>query len=208
MAWKCYSCGTNNPNDADVCQKCGGTVAAPKSFYVHWIFGGAVFFFIVYLAGTMAGGVLVEAYVAPSKDAILAEANLLKKDAEPEIKTLDSIKPDERAAAKASAVAKAKEKTSAVIQGVLFWIFPAILFILCGAMVGFISDGKTIIEAGIASVAGQVGGFALHAYLLDTGFQWMVLAIGVVPGFALGFLGAWLGEIMQDRKERAGGITG
>ncbi len=208
MAWKCYSCGTSNPNDADMCQKCGGTVAAPKSFYVVWIFGGAVFFFIVYLAGTLAGGTLVEAAVAPEAEEIIVEANALKKDHDPEIKSVDTLEPEALAAAKASAVSKAKESMSSVLKGVLYWVLPVLLFILCGIIVGFISDGKTIIEAGLGSVVGQVGGFMLHMYVFKTGLPWLALLVGIVPGFGLGFLGAWLGEIIQERKERAGGITG
>ena len=60
MGWSCYSCGTKNPNSADECQKCGGTVAAPSNFYIGWVFGGAIFFLVVYIAGTLAGGVLVD----------------------------------------------------------------------------------------------------------------------------------------------------
>ena len=172
-----------------------------------WIFGGAIFFFIVYLAGTLAGGVLVEAAVMPGDEEILKEANSLKKDADPEVTSLDTLEPDALAAAKAKAVSKAKAEMSPILQGVLYWLFPVLLFVICGIIVGFISDGKTIIEAGIGSLVGQAGGFVLHVFVLDTGLPWMALFVGLVPGFGLGFLGAWLGEIIQERKERAGGIT-
>jgi len=208
MAWKCYSCGNANPNDADVCQKCGGTVAAPKSFYVVWIFGGAIAFFLVYLAGTLAGGVLVEAAAMPRDEQILAEANTLRKEGVPEFKNINTLKPEEKAAAKAIAVSKEKAKMNFICKGVLFWILPVLLFILGGLMVGFMSDGKTIIEAGIGSLVGQAGAFALHFFVLDTGLEWMVLLVGLVPGFGLAFFGAWLGETIQDWKERRGGITG
>ena len=208
MAWTCYSCGTKNPNSADQCQKCGGTVAAPRSFYIIWIFGGAVFFFITYLAGVLAGGVLVESVVAPEGDAVLAEVNAGLGEKVDPFGSLDTVPPDKTAAAKASLIARAKAEMSPALRGVLQWLFPVLLFIISGAIVGFVSDGNTILEAGLGSMVGQAGAFLLLMYVFENDLGWLALGIGIVPGFGLGVLGAWLGEVFQERKERAGGITG
>ncbi len=207
MAWTCYSCGVKNPKTADVCQKCGGSVAAPANFYVQWIFGGAVFFLIFYITGTFAGGVLIESVAVPENSAVLAEINAARKADVPEYKSLETAEPEMLTAAKAVVTEKNKAKMSGLFKGVLYWCFPVVLFVLCGIIVGFISDGKTILEPGIGSILGQAGGVALHMYVFDSDLTWMVMAIGVVPGFGLAALGAWLGEIIQDRRERAGGIT-
>ncbi|MFO8071824.1 MAG: hypothetical protein R6V85_08110 [Polyangia bacterium] len=203
MAWTCYSCGTKNPNSADQCQSCGGTVAAPRSFYVHWIFGGAVFFFVTYLAGTLAGGTLVEFAVSPSDAAVLARVNAdLEKGMDP-YDNIDTVEAEKKAAARAAVVTKARDALNPIINASLYWVLPALLFIICGIIVGFVSDGKTVLEAGFGSIVGQAGGFLLHHFVFGTGLPWLVLAIGIVPGFGLGVLGAWLGEIIQDRKEQA-----
>jgi hypothetical protein len=204
MAWKCYSCGTKNPNSADTCSKCGGNVAAPKSFYIGWVIGGGFIFALFYMVGTFAGGVVVAALASPKDPAILAEVNASKKAEDPIAESLSEVKPEQVIAAKAVALDKAKNAMSPVLRAFITWIFPAILFILSGALVGFMSDGKTIIEAGIGAAIGQVGGFLLHVYVFHTGFSWLALAIGIVPGAALAILGAWIGEIMQLRKESAG----
>jgi hypothetical protein len=207
MAWTCYSCGVKNPRSADVCQKCGGSVAAPANFYAQWIFGGAVFFLVFYVTGTFAGGVLIESVAVPENSAILAEINAARKADVPEYKSLETAEPEALTAAKAVVSEKNKAKMSGLLKGVLYWCFPVVLFVLCGIIVGFISDGKTILEPCIGSILGQAGGVALHVYVFDSELTWMALAIGVVPGFGLAALGAWLGEIIQDRRERAGGIT-
>jgi hypothetical protein len=210
MAWNCYSCGTKNPNSADQCLKCGGTVAAPRSFYVQWVFGGAVFFFVVYLAGVLAGGVLVEAVVTPEDGAVLAEVNANLADGAGAYKSLETVEPDKKAGAKASLIARAKAGMSLPLRLILTWLLPVLLFVICGIIVGFVSDGRTVLEAGFGSILGQAGGFAVIKYLIDIDLDLdlLVLAIAVVPGFGLGVVGAWLGEWFQERKERAGGITG
>jgi len=210
MTWACYSCGTKNPNSADQCQKCGGTVAAPRSFYVGWIFGGGIFFLVFYLAGTLAGGVLVE-FAAAAEDAdIVSYANDNRKEDESKIDKIEQLgnEPERFAAAKAAVIERNKAALSKFVKELIYWCLPALLFVICGIIVGFVSDGRTVLEAGLGSVVGQVLGWVLHVFVLDTGMPWLLLAIGIVPGFGLGMLGAWLGEWIQERKERTGGITG
>ena len=204
MAWKCYSCGTKNPNSSDTCSKCGGNVAAPKSFYVGWVLGGGVIFALFYLVGTFAGGVVVSMITAPPDRAVLAELNASKKAEDPSYASLNEARPEQVTAARAVAAEKSKKAASPVLRGLITWVVPAILFVLSGMLVGFMSDGKTIIEAGIGSAVGQIGGFLLHLYVFESGFSWLALIIGVVPGAGLAILGACLGEIMQLRKEAAG----
>jgi hypothetical protein len=204
MAWNCYSCGTKNPNSSDTCSKCGGNVAAPKSFYMGWVFGGGVIFALFYMVGTFAGGVVVAALATPKDDVVLAEVNASKKAEDPIAASLSEVKPEQVTAAKAVALEKGKKAMSPVLRGFITWILPAVLFILSGALVGFMSDGKTIIEAGIGAAVGQIGGFLLHLYVFHTDFSWLALIIGIVPGIGLAILGAWIGEIMQLRKEAAG----
>jgi hypothetical protein len=208
MGWKCYSCGTENSNKEAMCTKCGNTVAAPSSFYVHWIFGAAMFFMVFYLAGTMAGGVLVEAISAPQDEDVLIKGNQLRKEGTSEFKSIMEMNFEEQAAARALAGQEAKSAMSPVLRGLIQWTLPVILFILCGIIVGFVSDGVTIIEAAIGSALGQTLAVVLTLYVFKAdSISWMAFGIGVLPGIGLGALGAWLGEIIQDRKERAGGIT-
>jgi hypothetical protein len=210
MGWSCYSCGTKNPNSADQCQKCGGTVAAPRSFYIGWIFGGGMFFLVTYIAGTLAGGVLVEFVASPENEDILAYANANKQEGETDAKSVEHLanEPERLAAAKAAVIERNKSKLSSFTKGLVYWCLPVVLFVICGIIVGFVSDGRTVIEAGLGSVVGQGVGWVLHVYAFETGLPWLALAVGIVPGFGLGVLGAWLGEVLQERKERAGGITG
>jgi hypothetical protein len=205
MAWKCYSCGTKNPNRVDTCSKCGGNVAAPRSFYVSWVFGGGIIFALFYLIGTFAGGVVVASIAAPKDPAIIVELNASKKPDEPIVKSLMEVKPDQVTAARAIAAEKAKKAMSPVLRGLITWIFPALLFVLSGIIVGFMSDGRTVIEAGLGSVIGQIGGFLLHIYVFKTAdFNWLYLIVGMAPGVGIALFGAWLGEILQLRKEAAG----
>ena len=74
MPWRCYTCGTKNPNSADTCKECGGNVAAPSKFYLHWVFGSAVFFFVVYMAGTFFGGTLLEVAATPTDSEVMSHA--------------------------------------------------------------------------------------------------------------------------------------
>ncbi len=161
MSWFCYSCQAKNPNSADTCVKCGGTVALPKKFYVQWVFGSAVFFMATFILGSYLGGILM---------------------------TLSN---------------------SALYQVLILRIWPALLFVVCGIVVGFASDGVTILEAGLGSVLGQ--GLAVSVFVLfmdDFPIGWLDFIFGALPGAGLAILGAWIGEKIQLRKEQAGGITG
>jgi ribosomal protein L40E len=204
MAWKCYSCGTKNPNSADSCSKCGGNVAAPKSFYVGWVFGGGVIFAIFYLIGTFAGGVVIATIAAPQDATVIAEINATKKAGDAVVLALGEAKPEQVVAARAVAAEKSIKAMSPVLRNLFTWIFPAFLFVLSGVLVGFMSDGRTVLEAGIGAAVGQIGGFLLHMFVFKSDLGWLALGIGLVPGAALAVLGAWYGEIFQLRKEAKG----
>jgi hypothetical protein len=199
MAWTCYSCGTKNPNSAAECQKCGGTVAAPRSFYIQWIFGGALFFVIFYLVGTFIGGILVEFAAAPSEADILAAAQA----AGVKSKSVDTLEPEQLSKAKTAAINRAKEGMSGVVKGVLYWFLPGLLFLICGVIVGFVSDGRTVLEAAIGSVVGQVLGFVLMRFMFQHSIGWIALAACLVLGFFFAGAGAYLGEAIQEKRERA-----
>ncbi len=201
MSWTCYSCETKNPNSADACSKCGGNVAAPSNFYLQWVFGGAAFFFVTYLAGVFIGGTLVEFKVSPSDPEIFAMA----KTQGAEVGSVMELKPDQAKAAKATLVAKAKAEMSPFMMYFTYWFISFLLFIVCGAIVGFVSDGRTVIEAGLGSVIGQISGFLVLVYGLETEMSWAALIVGLVIGAGLAILGAWLGEAIQERRERVGG---
>jgi hypothetical protein len=185
-------------------------VAAPRSFYAGWIFGGGIFFFVFYMAGTAAGGVFVEFAASAEDKDIIAYANDNMREGDSKIKEILQLgnDPERLAAAKAAVIARNKAAMSDAAKQIIFWVLPALLFIICGAIVGFVSDGRTVLEAGLGSILGQAGGWALLVFRFDAQLSWLVLAIGIVPGIGLGMLGAWLGEWIQERKERAGGITG
>lgn len=201
MAWTCYTCGTKISNKEDTCPKCGGNTAAPQSFYIHWIFGGMLFFLVAYVVGAFVGGTLVEVYVSPSESEILKKAKVKEGEEKPD--SIMKLKPEVLKAAKEAAINKAKAKMSPVLRNLIQWFLPMILFFVFGALVGFVSDGKTIWEAAIGSILGQVGGFLLLHYVFDVGIGWLNMGIGIVPGFGLAMLGAWFGEAWQDRRERA-----
>ena len=137
MAWKCYSCGTKNPNKADTCAKCGGNVAAPKSFYLTWVIGGGVFFTVFYLIGTFAGGVVVATIAAPEEPAVLAEVNAAKQADAPVATSLTEVTPEQAIAARAVATEKAKKAMSPALRELITWIFAALLFIKSEVIVGF-----------------------------------------------------------------------
>lgn len=78
-------------------------------------------------------------------------------------------------------------------------------FILAGIIVGYKSPGVTIKEAAIAGALGVILNFFFIYYglgaitILDTEF----IAIGLSGGFILSFVGGWIGEELQKRKEGA-----
>jgi hypothetical protein len=198
MPWRCYSCGTKNPNKSDTCEACGGNVAAPRSFYLHWVLGGAAFFLVTYLVGTFIGGTLVELSVTPDDATILAAARANGVKAESAM----ALKPEEAKEARDAIIAKAKLGMSPAARYFLHWFLPAILFAVCGAIVGFVSDGRTIVEAGLGSIVGQAVGFILMVHAFGHEIGWISLVIGLAVGCGLAVFGAWLGEGLQDRRER------
>lgn len=199
MSWTCYSCSHVNPNSADTCQKCGGTVAAPSNFYIQWVLGGALFFLITYILGTFVGATLIEFMVAPDEPQVLVQAQSMGVQA----KTMNDLQPEEKEKAKTALISRAKEQMSPLLGGLVYWFLPTLLFIICGGIVGFISDGKTIWEAALGSIVGQGSGFALLRYVFDVELSWMALVVGLPIGFALAILGAWQGEKIQEHRERA-----
>ena len=161
MSWTCYSCQTINSDKEATCIKCGGTVAAQKKFYLHWVFIGALFFMITFILGTYLGGVLMAL------------------------------------------------SDSAIYQATILRLLPAILFVVCGIIIGFASEAITILEAGLAAILGQGIAVGIFIYLIgESPIGWMDFLIGAIPGALLATLGAWIGEKIQYRKEQAGGITG
>ncbi|HTR80456.1 MAG TPA: hypothetical protein VMM58_02420 [Bacteroidota bacterium] len=75
-------------------------------------------------------------------------------------------------------------------------------FIVAGIIVGYKSPGVTIKEAALAGVLGVI----LNFFFIYFGFGAMLdmefLIIGLIGGFILSFVGGWIGEEMQKRKER------
>ncbi len=199
MSWTCYSCSHVNPNSADTCQECGGTVAAPRNFYIQWVFGGALFFLVTYILGTFVGATLIEFMVAPAEPEVLVQAQTMGVQA----KTMNDLQPAEVESAKLALILSAKQQMSPFLSGLVYWFLPTLLFVLCGAIVGFISDGKTIWEAALGSAIGQSAGFAILRYAFDAEISWLALAVGLPIGFALAILGAWQGEKIQERREQA-----
>ena len=199
MSWQCYSCGTKNPNSADTCSQCGGNVAAPSKFYLHWVFGSALFFIAVYMAGTFFGGILLEVAASPTESEIIAHA---KADGA-KVDSVISLQPDQLAKAKAKAIEQHKAEMSGATKTMLYWFLPVILVFFCGGIVGFISNGKTIIEVGIGSVIGQVGGYLLQRVAFQSEASVLAISIVVIIGIIVSMLGAWVGEILQGKRERA-----
>ncbi len=205
MSWKCYSCGTENDNKNTECLNCGNTVAAPKNFYYAWIIGSALFFMVFFMAGTMAGGVLVESVATPSQATVLKVANEQRSPNTEKFKTLLQLEPKQLTAAKAVAIAQSKAKMSPLLVGIIQWTLPLLLFILGGLIVGFISDGFTVIEPGIGSIIGMFAAGALMITVFKSeSVGWITLGIVALPGALFAVLGAWIGEKIQDNSDKEG----
>lgn len=198
MAWTCSSCGATNPTNALTCGKCGGKTPAPKKIEKAWIGGGTFLFFLFYIAGSFLGGTLVAFSHEPTDDQVFAAAQDMGVKAE----TIHKLTADERQAAKEAAIAKATEEMSVVVRLILQWFIVLLMFPVAGAIIGYISEGRTIIEASFACTIGQVLGFLLmkYAYGLDATF--IELGVGVVLGFGLSAAGAYVGEAVQEKRER------
>ncbi len=199
MYWTCSSCKTKNPENASACGKCGSKTNAPHKFYASWIVGGGVLFFIVYFVGTFIGGTLVAFSVEPTDAEVLSAA----KEQGAEAKEYLNLKPDVRDKAKEAAIAKKKSEMSIIVHSVLLWFIPFLAFPFCGVMVGFISEGRTIIEAALASVVGQGVGFVVMRFMYNVDIHFAELVVGVVLGFVLAGAGSYVGEAVQEKRERA-----
>lgn len=85
-------------------------------------------------------------------------------------------------------------------------------FILSGLIVGFLSEGETVVEPGVASIITAaisyplVASFELKAFggLSDAQFHINMLLV-MLNGVALTFVGAWAGEKLQRTYELAEG---
>ena len=80
---------------------------------------------------------------------------------------------------------------------------PFLLFPVIGIAVGFISQGRTILEGAIAGTTGQVLGFLACKYYFKFDINFIELIVGLVAGFFLVAAGAYVGEAIQEKRERA-----
>ena len=153
----------------------------------------------MYIVGTFVGGTLVAFSVEPTDDVILAQAKANGVDA----KKIENVPVADRKKAKEDAIAKARSEMSVAVRSVLFWFFPLLLFPICGAAVGFISQGWTVFEAAFGSLVGQVAGFVAGRFMFGMEISWVELVIGLVVGFVIAGVGAYVGEAVQEKRERA-----
>jgi len=198
MPWTCKKCGTQNPTNALKCGKCEAPIPVKPKLSPAWVFGGAVLFFLAYLIGTFLGGVLESMSYEPSDEEILAAAAALKIEA----KTLEKMGPQDQKAAREKAKEKAKQTANKVVTNILFWIIPLIIFPVAGAIVGFVSEGRTVVEAALASVIGQPLGFVVMRFGYGAEIHWLAVIIGIVVGFFVAGIGAYIGEAVQEKRER------
>ncbi len=198
MAWTCKSCGTKNPTNALKCGKCGGKDPAPRKISPSWVIGGGVFFFLAYLVGTFLGGMMLAVAVEPSTEDIMTAAGKLGVDA----KTIEQMAPADQKRAREEALAAAQKSMPKPVKAVLFWFLPLLIIPLGGLVVGFVSEGRTVIEAAIGSIIGQAIGFTVMRFGYGLDLSWIELAIGLVLGFFIAGAGAYVGEAVQEKRER------
>ncbi len=74
-------------------------------------------------------------------------------------------------------------------------------FIIAGIIVGYKSPGVTIKEAALAGALGVVLNFLFIYFGFGAMLDTQYLVIGLIGGFILSFVGGWIGEEMQKRKE-------
>ncbi len=80
-------------------------------------------------------------------------------------------------------------------------------FIIAGIIVGYKSPGVTIKEAALAGVLGVILNFLFIYFGFGAMLDMQYLIIGLAGGFILSFVGGWIGEEMQKRKESKAGAT-
>lgn len=198
MPWTCEKCGSKNPTNALTCGKCGGKTKAERKLAIPWVLGGAVLFFLAFLVGSFLGGTMVAMSVEPSDDDVFTAA----KAAGIEAKTLADVSPSDQKAGREAALEKAKKDMSAVVRIVLFWFIPLILFPVAGAVVGFVSEGRTVYEASFACLIGYPLSFVVMKFGYGLDVSWIEFAVALVVGFVLAGIGAYMGEAVQEKRER------
>jgi hypothetical protein len=198
MAWTCKSCGSRNPANALKCGKCGGKDPAPRKISPSWIIGAGVFFFLAYVIGTFLGGMMLAMSVEPSEEDVMAAAGELKIEA----KTIEQMAPADQQRAREEALVTAQKSMAKPVKAVLFWFLPLLIIPLGALVVGFVSEGRTVIEAAIGSVVGQVIGFLGMRFGYGLDIHWIELAVGLVVGFLVAGAGAYIGEAVQEKRER------
>lgn len=94
-----------------------------------------------------------------------------------------------------SFAALGREFTSLLV----FWPATTIAFLVGGFVIGLLSPGWTVWEAGFASAVAVAWTGFLVARLLGAPFV-SVLPVGLTWGLLCGLAGGWLGERMQHRR--------
>ena len=166
---------------------------------------GQLVFSLVYAVGVSVGGTLVIFSVNPSSDEILAEAKTLgmKTEHKEELKSIYDLKPEQKEEAEAAALEKARASMPPVARNILYWIIPFLLFPLFSLIIGFSTAGRTTIEVAIGSSVGQGLGFAALKFGNGVPLSYLELGIGIVVAFLIVALGEYIGETIQEKKERA-----
>jgi cell division protein FtsW (lipid II flippase) len=77
------------------------------------------------------------------------------------------------------------------------------LFPICGAAVGFVSEGRTVLESALGSVVGQCLGFGFMRFMNGVDIHWIEFGVGLVVAFGITAAGAYVGEAIQEKRERA-----
>jgi hypothetical protein len=203
MYWTC-SCGEKNPENSVKCGKCSKPSPKPKKFYAGIIVSGAMVFALIYGIGISMGGTLVAFSITPTNEAVLEQAKIIgKAKGLKSVTAVSDLDKEDQPLAEEAAVKKATEEMSVLVRSILFWIVPFLLFPVVGVAVGFISQGRTILEGAIAGTAGQVLGFLACKFYFQLDIRYTELIVGLVLGFLLVAAGAYVGEAIQEKRERA-----
>ena len=124
------------------------------------------------------------------------EANPLKAEKERDV----SPKLDIKWVALGTLVMIAVFLVLGVIGGI-FGSFAGILgYLLGGILIGRLSAGKTIWEAGIAGAITTV--ISAPALLFAGGIQTTIVIVASLLGFAIAFVGGWIGEKWQESAQQ------
>jgi hypothetical protein len=198
MAWTCKSCGTKNPTNALKCGKCGGKDPVPRKISPSWIAGGGVFFFIAYIVGTFLGGTMLAVAVEPGDEDVMKAAAKLEIEA----KSIEQMSPADQRRARDEAIVELQKGMARPVRAILFWFLPLLIMPLGGLVVGFVSEGRTVTEAAIGSLFGQAIGFVVMRFGYGMDIHWVELAVGLLVGFFVAGAGAYIGEAVQEKRER------